>query len=259
MRRFLRIAVVAGLLLSAGPLAHAQFVDASTGLMQMPTAEMNPSGTFMITNNFLNSHITPDKWDYHTFGYGVSIAFFSRIEITYSMVIIDGKRSAVQTPRSQIMFNQDRHFAGKILLLKEGELWKWTPSIAVGISDPVSATPQGYQSAAERGSGYFHRLFAVATKHFDTSVGGVSVHVGYQYNPPAAKLYHYNGPCAAVDWTPVWLNSRAFSLKAIAEYDARTFNLGFIASVWDGRFDFMFDLSSLRWISFGGRFKMRLR
>lgn len=36
------------------------------------------------------------------------------------------------------MKNQDRHFSAKVLALKEGEIWKWTPSIAFGLSDPVT-------------------------------------------------------------------------------------------------------------------------
>ena len=47
--------------------ARAQFTDSSTGLLQMPTAEMQEDGTFMITNNFVNKHATSPRWNYHTF------------------------------------------------------------------------------------------------------------------------------------------------------------------------------------------------
>ena len=40
----------------SGWAARGQFADSSTGLLQMPTAEMQPDGTFMITNNYLNKH-----------------------------------------------------------------------------------------------------------------------------------------------------------------------------------------------------------
>jgi len=39
--------------------SRGQFLDSTPGLMQMPTAIMNQSGTIMITNNLLNYHTTP--------------------------------------------------------------------------------------------------------------------------------------------------------------------------------------------------------
>lgn len=50
----------------------------------------------------------------------------------------------------------------------------------------------------------------------------------------------------------VWLNSPNFSLKAIVEYDSRTFNIGFIASIWEARFEAMFKLMDLKWGNFEG-------
>ncbi len=42
------------MLLSGGSALRAQFADCGTGLLQMPTAEMQGEATFMITNNYLN-------------------------------------------------------------------------------------------------------------------------------------------------------------------------------------------------------------
>ena len=60
-------------LLMTAATARAQFADASSGLLQMPSAEMQADGTFMITNNFLNRHATSTRWNYHTFQYGDSV------------------------------------------------------------------------------------------------------------------------------------------------------------------------------------------
>lgn len=241
-------------------VSRAQFNDCTSGLLQMPTAEMYESGTFTITGNFLNHHATSEwRWPYHTFGYGVSITIFSRIEIAYSMTIIDGKRMPNPTDRDLIMINQDRHFAAKFLLLREGDFFSWMPALAVGFSDPISATDYGYKYAAEHSSGYFHRIYLALSKHFGTNWGDLSVHAGYQYNPNVAKLYHYNGPCAAIKWNPVWLKNRWFNPFFILEYDARTLNLGFISSIYDDHFQAMFELQAFKWISFGLRYKLLLR
>ena len=61
-------------------------------------------------------------------------------------------------------------------------------------------------------------------------------------------------------WRPVWFESLPVLdwVNIIAEYDARTVNAGFIASVWDNRFELMFEMQNMRWINFGARFKLRL-
>ncbi len=86
------LSFVASFLLSS--TLYAQFTDSTTGLMQMPTAEMEPSGIFMITNNYLNWHnLHPYYWGYYnTFAYGFDLTVFSRVEIAYVCTIIDGKR-----------------------------------------------------------------------------------------------------------------------------------------------------------------------
>lgn len=251
--------------------ANAQFTDSTTGLLSAPSADMNASGTFMITNNFLNEHITPTAaatefpWDYNTFSYGFDVTFWSRLEIAYVCVLFNGEWSPrAQSPqgtyREKIIKNQDRHFAAKLLLLKEGEIWKWTPSIAIGISDPVTSAGGNYIEGGQgisSGNGFFNRYYAVATKHFDTPWGVVGGHLGYQYS--RRTDWNRKGVIAAVDWRPVWIQNRWFSPKFVLEYDANTVNFGFLSSIWDDRFEAMFCLQNFQWMSFGLRFKLRLK
>lgn len=259
MKRFL-VLVLFGLL--SMPLS-AQFLDNGSGLMQMPSADMNPSGTFMITNCFLNKHTLADRWGYHTFGYGLNITFWSRVEIGYSMVIFDGERHPNPTARDRMMFNQDRHFSAKLLLLKEGEFGiNWIPAIAVGICDPATGSGGGEYIGSDvsggTGNGYFNRNYIIATKHFQTKIGDIGAHLGYQFNTRKDEC-RINAPCAGLEWRPIWLQSELFSLDAIAEFDSRTFNLGCIASIWKGHFDLMMELQSMKWFSAALRFKCVLR
>lgn len=240
----------------------AQFWDSATGLLQMPSADMNRDGTFMITNNFMNKHsISNWYWGYHTFEYGFNVSFWNRLEIGYVCVLIDGKRNpAPKSDWYRMMFNQDRHFTAKVLLLREGDFGvSWLPALAVGMSDPTTHTGGNYsgESVTGEGNGFFNRYYAVATKHFNTKVGAVGAHLGYQYN--LRTDFPMNGPCVAVDWVPVWLDSPAASVKLIAEYDSRTFNMGFIASFWDDRFEAMFELMAMKWVNFGVRYKLALK
>lgn len=256
------LCLAAALMLLACFASRGQFWDSSTGLLQCPSAEVNRDGTFMITNNFMNKHsISESYWGYHTFEYGININLWSRLEIGYVCVILDGKRHPDPTERDLIMINQDRHFNAKALLLREGELGlSWMPALAVGFSDPVTHIGgQNYNKDSVSGdsNGFFNRYYVVATKHFDTSIGSLGTHLGYQYNKRTD--FPMNGPCAAIDWVPVWLNKPNFTLKAIAEYDSRTFNIGFIASIWQDRFEAMFELMAMKWVNFGVRYKLRLK
>lgn len=226
---------------------------------------MQDNGTFMITNNYLNTHSLPSSgWGYGTFSYGINITFWSRLEVGYVCTIFDGKRRPNPTARDKVMFNQDRHFLGRFQVLREGEFGlSWMPALLVGVSDPTTGSSSaGYidpSGVAGSGNGYFNRSYAVLSKHFSTPWGVLCAHAGWQFN--RRSDYSLRGPCAGVNWRPRWIQDLGFvdAVDLIAEYDSRSVNLGFIASVWDKRFEAMFELQSLRWLNFGLRYKLRLR
>ena len=140
-----RFCLLLSALILGGAVCRAQFTDSTTGLLQMPTAEMQESGTFMITNNYLNKHALPTSgWGYDTFAYGFSMTFWSRLEVGYVCTIFDGKRKPNPSDRDKIMFNQDRHFYGRVQIFKEGEFgWKWMPAVVAGLSDPTTGSSSG--------------------------------------------------------------------------------------------------------------------
>ena len=228
---------------------------------------MEEDGTFMITNNYLNRNNVPNKtrWYTGTFSYGFDITFLERVEITYICTLVKGRKDKRgYWPESTWgkFCNQDRHFSAKFLLMKENQFWKWMPSVAVGICDPVTGGNRTdyIGSDVSSGNGFFNRMYAVATKHFNTSWGQLGTTVGYQYN--LRKDCHYNAPCAALTWDPKWLNNPDWFLsgaRMVAEYDARTFNIGLIASVWRKHFEGMVELQNCRHISAGIRYRLLIK
>ena len=56
---------------------HAQFTYGTTGLLNMPTADMQRDKTFMFGGGFLEKHATPARWTYNTFNYYLDITIFS--------------------------------------------------------------------------------------------------------------------------------------------------------------------------------------
>ena len=251
-------------LLATAVAAHAQFADCSTGLLQMPTAEMQEDGTFFITNNFLNKHSLPTSgWSYNTFQYGIGVSFWGRVELSYICTIFNDYWQGSQTREGVWMINKDRHFSGRICLLREGDFnLEWMPALIVGISDPVTGADGGeYMTGNVSGTrnGFFNRNFIVLTKHFLTPWGMVGAHAGYQINRRID--YPINAPCIGVNWQPKWLQHRGIldKLDVIAEYDSRTINIGAIASIWDNRFEAMFELQNFQWVNFGLRYKLRIK
>ena len=53
----------------------------TTGLMNMPTADMQRDKTFMLGGNWLNSHATVPRWWYDTWNYYINITLFPWLEV----------------------------------------------------------------------------------------------------------------------------------------------------------------------------------
>ncbi len=265
--RVARICLVIPAILFSCVLARAQFTASSSGLLQMPSAEMQESGTVMICANYLNKNSLPSSassgWDYDTVAYGFAFTFWSRLEVGYVCTVFNGRWKPDPTENDLEFVNQDRHFYGRVMIFKEGEFGKsWMPALVAGVSDPTTGSSSGgYLDFAVSGSGngYFNRIYLAASKHFNTAWGEVGAHAAYQYNQRTD--YPLNGPCAAVTWKPKWLTDKWLldDIMLVLEYDSRTCNAGFIASIWENRFEAMFEAQNFCWINFGLRYKIRLR
>ena len=57
---------------------YAQFMDGTTGLLHMPTAEMQRDKTFMVGGGYLDKHSTPYYWSYHTYNYYIIVVIFTK-------------------------------------------------------------------------------------------------------------------------------------------------------------------------------------
>ena len=81
----------------------------TTGLMNMPTADMQRDKTFMLGGNWLNSHATVPRWWYDTWNYYINITLFPWLEVGYlcmghKAVPIDyGNRSGYWVPSKRLL------------------------------------------------------------------------------------------------------------------------------------------------------------
>lgn len=249
--------------------SRAQYIDSMKGLLQMPSAEMEKEGTVMITNNFLSKWYLENPvqnefyWGYNTFGYGFNITFWSRLEVGYICTIFNGDWSPYAASyRAKIMMNQDRHFAARGQLIRENDFgMKWLPSIVLGISDPITGSGGDYldDNVGEIGNGFFNRAYIAATKHFDTPWGVVGAHAAYQYT--RRRYIIPKGPCVGATWDPKWLNNPDgffSSTRLIAEYDAKSVNVGLVTALWKNHFELWGSLQGCQHFNGGLRFKVVL-
>jgi len=221
----------------------AQALWGTTGLLHMPTADMQKDKTFMFGGNILNKNVMPPRWnnfDYtHTYNYYINITFFPWLEIAYTCTLVKGREAdGGYWPQSTWgkFVNQDRNFSGRLRLWKEG-WWKWwTPQIVLGANDPGSFNSYGGGSISFDKSGdtshHFNRYYIAATKHFDfAAIGRLGIHAAYCHSIKDASL-RYTGPAVGANFR-FNLLSDTFWAKALngfdwmAEYDTRHVNVGF--------------------------------
>jgi len=187
---------------------RAQYSSGLTGLLNMPTAEIQKAGTFMGGGNFLPKEI--HKFNFDTWNYFVNITFFSFLEINYKCTLLKSNYMS----KGAIFNQQDRSFSGKIKILNEK---KNIPDVALGINDPFSES-----------RGHFASIYGVITKNiFQKSSHNLSMSLGYYH--PLNSISIQNGIFGGLRYTPAFLKP----LSVMAEYDSAGFNIGAAAKLWN--------------------------
>ncbi|MCF0187381.1 MAG: YjbH domain-containing protein, partial [Bacteroidaceae bacterium] len=176
-------------------VACAQFTIGTTGLMHLPTADMQRDKTFMFGGSWLDTHAIPNYhgygWDREpTMNYYINITIFPWLEVSYDCTLIRGKYLAESRELPVEHFkkwaNQDRNFSFRLRVWKEG-WWKWwTPQIVVGANDALhtfKGDGTGQIGVADSGNGFWGRLYIAATKHIELNhVGTLGTHVAFMHN-----------------------------------------------------------------------------
>lgn len=270
---------VAGMLLATP--AMAQFTHGTTGLLNMPTADMQKDKTVMIGGGRLSKHATPYRWNYDTYNYYVNITFFPWLEVAYTCTIFDEMASPTVH-----MMNQDRNFSARLRAWKEGWWKPWTPQIVLGVNDVTSGSGGDYLNAgvSGTGNGYYSRYYVAVTKHvaFD-KVGTLGLHGVYLYNK--RTNYKLNSPALGFDFrwgldegtlTNRMLNGLTLMAEAypangqgakrgskederglaVGRYDL---NVGACYSMWKDRINLYGHLYGCKDVSVGLQFKVTLK
>lgn len=192
--------------------AKAQHSLGATGLLNIPSADMQADGTFMMGGNYLPTSLTPDSWDYNTGNYFFNITLLPFIEITYRNTLIDLKNSSEENDA----WNQDRSVTLRLRLLKEK---KWWPSLVIGSNDILTSKELNMfeDVSANR---FFSMIYAVATKHWQFSGHDLGFTLGG--NIPIYASGSQNIVFAGVQYRPAFCKQASL----MVEYDTKAFNFG---------------------------------
>ena len=106
---------------------HAQYALGATA-DDDTYSEMQETGTFMGSANFLPEEVTPNKFNYPTMNYSVDMSLFSFVELTYRMTLLK-----MRTYNGRVGYhNQDRSNTIRIRPLKES---RYFPAVVIGADD----------------------------------------------------------------------------------------------------------------------------
>ena len=186
-----------------------QFTYGTTGLLNMPTADMQKDKTVLFGGGYLEKHVTPGRWFYDTYNYYINITFFPWMEFGYTCTLHKAVpndpayNGGLWVPSTYGKFvNQDRNFHIRFRIWKEG-WWKWwTPQIVIGGNDVLNNSWTGgdkFKPISAISNGFNNRYYIAASKHFSlNNLGTLGTHLTYVYNErPDYKL---NGLCIGINF-----------------------------------------------------------
>lgn len=198
------------LVLSSGVAVRAQMILGTQGLLNAPTADMNPLGTFVGGITFVPKEMEMVAGDYNTGIYYADFTPFSWMELTFRETLL--KMTKVKHGKVHTgYYNQDRSTTLRLRPIAERDSIWWRPSLLLGINDIYS----------DHGTSLYTAVYAVATKHVSFSgFGVVGVSVGYAHKFDDGVVY--DGVFGGVEYRPQGVKN----FRVMADWDTSGVNVG---------------------------------
>lgn len=214
------------LLLSVVVSAYGQQYTGMSGLINVPSADMDPAGEARIGAHFLNRYSLPegcfaypDGTPYHSYDFYLSLTPFRWMELGYTFTLLRAPNS-----RGEYAYDRkDRYFSVKFAPLQEG---RYHPAVAIGANDFVDS---GFKIDSKGGSGFFCNIYAAATKHFElgTKGGTLGLHAAYRHFAHRSGR-KWDGLVGGITYSPPF----ARNLRLIAEWTGCDVNIGADCLLW---------------------------
>ncbi|MCR5313502.1 MAG: YjbH domain-containing protein [Bacteroidaceae bacterium] len=195
----------------------AQMTFGNTGLVNIPTADMQKEGTFLGGATFLPKRYMSNDFYYNTGIYYFGLTPLPWVEVTMRETLLYRRKVYDEGYLGGWgYYQQDRSYSVRLrpLMEKEG---RWWPSLVIGSNDPWS----------DHGGSYYSCVYGVLTKHVKfENVGDFGITAGYFYSIHDDDGFGtekvYNGTFGGVSFTPSFWNK----MMILADYDTRGINLG---------------------------------
>lgn len=209
-----------------------------SGLIHVPSADMDYMGDVRLGLHFMNKEFTPDMMSYngkyHTISHYLSITPFKWLEIGYTCTLLRAakQKNGVEDLNDVGLYRKDRYFSVKIrpIVEKDG---KWWPSIALGTNDPYTTSDnsestydlqEGKQSL---GNNVFSNFYIAVSKHFNIRTQCLGVHLAYR-DWKRKENDKWNGLVGGITFQPSFQKN----LRVIAEYTGDDMNVGLDCLLW---------------------------
>lgn len=201
--------LIALLLVMSSVPCQSQTMFGTTGMMNTPSADMRPTGTFDGGISVVQKNLLYNK-DYNTLLYYISFTPFSWMEITYREIML--KHNSATEPGKMVFYNEDRSTSIRLRPLKEGKYW---PAVVLGVNDLIG-----------NGSSRTASIYGVASKHFPiAAIGTFEATVGYTIpyeKKKGKKGVVYDGVLCGVTFAPAFFPD----MRVMGEYDSQGYNVG---------------------------------
>jgi hypothetical protein len=179
----------------------AQTLTGTSGLLNIPSADMQADGTFMMGANYLPKLNQP-ALGYNTGNFYFNVTFLPFLEVAM-------KNTLVKVSNGRYL-QQDRALNLRLQLMKEKT---YLPAVTLGVNNIYSEHENNNRNHI--GSFYF-----VLTKHFEVDQTIIGLTSGYGF-----KTFQYNqfvGLFGGLSITPHFFKPLTF----MGEYDGKGVNLG---------------------------------
>lgn len=180
----------------------AQTVIGTTGMMNVPTADMRAAGTFDGGASFIQKELLYEK-PYNTYLYYIGFTPFPWLEITMRETLLQTNMGSKKG-----FDQQDRSTSVRLRPLKEGKFW---PAIVVAANDVYS----------DHGASRYACFYGVASKHFPlNSIGTIEATAGFAYKHKWGTTY--DGIMGGLAFSPAFFPD----MRVMGEYDTDGYNFG---------------------------------
>lgn len=267
-------------------MIRGQAFYGTTGLLRMPTADMQRDKMFMIGGNMLDVNTLSQYWkrsEYHSYtsNYYIDITIFPWLEVAYTCTLVKGIHGSSYWPQQTWgkFTNQDRSFHFRLRAWKEGWWKPWTPQIVIGANDPGSHASNGGGDIDFGGGGsgnhnYLTRYYLAATKHLEFErIGTLGTHAAWIVGRAMGDVY-YSRPSLGINFQFAIKNGTFWQkilneLNLMAEvcpghtddlkFASYNINVGGTYSIWKDHINLIAELNNGKYFSGGLIFKVHLK